>query len=296
MKVAFTGATGFVGRHMVRRFVNAGHDVVVLARPGSSTKLLPEQAVQIVEGELLRPETLPGVFEGCEVVVHLVGIIRETPDVTFSQAHVEAVRNVIECARKAGARRIIHMSAIGARADAASRYHQTKWDGEESVRGSGIEWVVLRPSIIFGKGDGFTAMLVDLIRKAPVIPVIGPGSNLLQPIAVEDVSSAFLASAENEEHAGHTYQLGGPDRLQYKQIVRMIARQMGSRKPQVHLPLALMRPLAAILSRLISKFPLTPDVITMLEEDNLADPNDAEAVFGLTLTAFQDGLKKILAA
>ncbi len=228
-------------------------------------------------------------------LIHLVGIIRERSGASFEAVHVRGTNNVIEAAAASGVRRIVHMSAAGTRPGAASRYHQSKWRAEESVRASGLEWTILRPSLIFGKGDGFTTMLIDLVRKAPVVPVIGSGRNLFQPIAVEDVSAAFAACVEDAAMAGNTFELGGPERLSFETILRVIAGRMKSRKPFVHVPAALMRLLSGTMSRVTSRFPLTPDQLIMLGEDNIAEPNHAVEALHLPLTPFAEGLDRILA-
>jgi len=295
VRVAVTGATGFVGRQVVKRLANAGHEIVAVVREGSPRDVLPEGTLEYATGDVADAVALEAAFRGCEAVVHLVGIIRETSGSTFQSVHVAGTRNVVEAARRAGVRRIVHMSALGTRADAASRYHRTKWDGEQAVRECGLEWVILRPSLIFGKGDGFTSTVIGLVNSWLLIPVIGSGDNLLQPIAVEDVSSIFLACLEKPEHVGQVYELGGPEQLRFREIVRVVARQMGSHKPRVHVPLPLVRMSCAVLSRLSRRFPLTPDLLLMLREDNVAEPNAAADVFGLSLTRFAAGLKRILA-
>lgn len=296
MNIAVTGATGFVGSHLCRLLVERGHKVTALVRPGSPRARLFGGEIGFAEGDITRPETLPAAFQGCDVVVNLVGIIRETRDQTFERIHAEGAAAVALAAREAGVRRLVHMSAAGTRPHAPSAYHRTKWMGEEAVRASGLQWVILRPSLIFGIGDGFTTTMMDLVRRAPVIPVIGSGKNRMQPIAVEDVCAAFASSAEEERHVGQTYDLGGPEQLTYEQIVRMVARELGVRRLFVHLPVWLMMPLSGVLSRISSRFPLTPDQIRMLQEDNVAEPNHAHEVFGLELMRLEDGLKKIVAS
>ena len=294
MKIGFTGGTGFVGSYMLRRFVNAGHTVTALVRGGESTDKLPESAISFVHGDITDPETLLGAFDGCDIVVNLVGIIREAGGATFDHVHVQGSANVVAAAKASGVRKFVQMSSCGTRPGAKSRYHITKWQAEEVVRGSGMEWVILRPSLIFGKGDGFTSLLIDLVKKAPIIPIIGAGSNLMQPIAIEDVTSTFLAAVEDDAHNGHTYELGGPERLRFKDIVRMVARQMGSHKLRIHVPLLIVSPVTYLMSRITSRFPLTPDQMILLQEDNIAEPNDVEDVFNLTLVPFSEGLKKIM--
>ncbi|MCC6485333.1 MAG: complex I NDUFA9 subunit family protein [Armatimonadetes bacterium] len=294
MKVGFTGATGFVGSHMVRRFVNGGHSVVCLVRRGEASSTLPGGPIRLREGDITNPDSLKGVFDGCELVVNLVGIIREVADATFERIHAEGTDNVLRAAEQSGVPRFIQMSSLGVRPGAKSLYHQTKWRAEESVRASAMAWTIFRPSVIFGRGDGFTTMLKDLISRAPVVPIVGSGSHLIQPVAIEDVTACFLAAGTEEGHAGQIYELGGPQQLRFVDIVRTMARQMGYRKPRVHLPLWLIGPFVRAASRVTTRFPLTTDQLIMLREDNVTDHNAAQEVFGLTLIPFSDGLKRLL--
>jgi len=295
VRIALTGATGFVGRAMARELAGRGHHLTCLVRSDPRPGQLPAEGVTVARGDILSPDSLARAFAGCDALIHLVGIIRERSGASFEAVHVRGTNNVIEAAAASGVRRIVHMSAAGTRPGAASRYHQSKWRAEESVRASGLEWTILRPSLIFGKGDGFTTMLIDLVRKAPVVPVIGSGRNLFQPIAVEDVSAAFAACVEDAAMAGNTFELGGPERLSFETILRVIAGRMKSRKPFVHVPAALMRLLSGTMSRVTSRFPLTPDQLIMLGEDNIAEPNHAVEALHLPLTPFAEGLDRILA-
>jgi len=283
VRIALTGATGLAGR---------GHHLTCLVRSDPRPGQLPAEGVTVARGDILSPDSLARAFAGCDALIHLVGIIRERSGASFEAVHVRGTNNVIEAAAASGVRRIVHMSAAGTRPGAASRYHQSKWRAEESVRASGLEWTILRPSLIFGKGDGFTTMLIDLVRKAPVVPVIGSGRNLFQPIAV---SAAFAACVEDAAMAGNTFELGGPERLSFETILRVIAGRMKSRKPFVHVPAALMRLLSGTMSRVTSRFPLTPDQLIMLGEDNIAEPNHAVEALHLPLTPFAEGLDRILA-
>lgn len=296
MRIALTGATGFVGRAMARELAGRGHHLTCLVRSDPRPGQLPAEGVTVARGDILSPDSLARAFEDCDAVVHLVGIIRESSRASFEAVHVLGTDNVLEAAAACGVRRIVHMSAAGTRPGAASRYHQSKWRAEEAARASGLEWTILRPSLIFGKGDGFTTMLIDLVRKAPVVPVIGSGRNLFQPIAVEDVCNAFAACLEDAAAmAGNTFELGGPERLSFETILRVIAGRMKSRKPFVHVPAALMRLLSGTMSSVTSRFPLTPDQLIMLGEDNIAEPNHAVEALHLPLTPFAEGLDRILA-
>jgi len=306
VKVLLTGATGFVGGHTLAALAARGHEVTCLVRAPSADRLKASarQVIGDVLGDMLgdvlgdapggvpgdatRPRGLAEAMAGMHAVVHLVGIIRELPakGVTFERLHVEATRNVILAAREAGVRRIVHMSANGARPEAPSRYHRTKWAAEELVRGSGLAYTIFRPSIIFGPGDSFVSLLAGILRRAPVVPVVGDGRYQLQPVAVATVAAGFSLALEKEAALARSFEVGGPDRLTYDAVLDTVAEALGRRPPlKLHLPVAPLRLLARALSR-FPWFPLTPDQITMLLAGNTCDAAPFYQTFGLTPVPF----------
>ncbi|SFU48190.1 NADH dehydrogenase [Alicyclobacillus macrosporangiidus] len=277
-----------MGVPVVNALVRAGHEVVILQRPGS-TRPLRRTGVEIVTGEVTDEAALAVGMWGCDAVVHLVGIIRELPrrGVTMQRMHVDATRAVLAAARQAGISRVVHMSALGARPDAVSAYHRTKWAAEEAVRASGLRHTIFRPSVIFGRGGPgpeFVGQLADLVRFAPVVPVIGDGSFPLQPVAVETVAGAIAQAVVSPRDAA--YELGGPEVLTYLDILRRIAVALGRPLRTVRVPVGVMRALVPILQRFPS-FPLTQDQLTMLLEGNVCmDPDAAYRDFDLAPVPF----------
>jgi NADH dehydrogenase len=294
-RVFVTGATGFVGRAVVQALRAEGHAVRCLVRRGSEPDLHGFEAIERVEGDILDPAAaLEADIRGCDTVVHLVGIIREYPSrgVTFERIHHEGTRNLVQAAAAAGARRFLHMSALGTRAGARSRYHQTKWAGEEAVRGSGLAWTIFRPSIIYGPGDGFLSLLAGMVRRLPVVPVLGDGRNRLQPVPVEQVAAGFARAVRHEASTKQTYSVAGPDALSMVEVLTMLGTALHRRVRLARVPLTLVRPMAAALHRLPS-FPVTPDQLLMLEEDNVGDPQSFYTAFKLTPVPFAQGLRQL---
>ncbi|MDO3377999.1 complex I NDUFA9 subunit family protein [Geoalkalibacter halelectricus] len=299
MKVYLTGSTGFVGREVLHQLLAAGHTVRCLVRPGSEGRLPIEKNIEVRLGDVTDAESLAGSLEGCDAAVHLVGIIREFPGkgITFQRLHTEASRNLVAAAEAQGIRRYLHMSANGTRPAAESLYHQTKWQGEEAVRASTLEWTIFRPSLIFGPGDEFVNMLADLIRKTPVVPVIGDGRYQMAPVAVEDVAAAFVAALDKEQCIGQTYPLCGPQAFSYDEILDLVGAACG--KPRVHKlhhPVCLMKPVIKMLQG-IPQFPITSSQLTMLLEGNVCDGEAQRAwntVFAIEPKEFAEGIRKYL--
>ena len=295
-RVFITGGTGFVGRAVIQALRAEGYAVRCLVRRGSEPDLRGFGAIERVEGDVMARQTLDDGLAGCDAVVHLVGIIRERPAIgsTFERVHVQGTQNVLGAAAAAGVRRYLHMSALGARAGARSRYHRTKWAAEEAVRSSPLPWTIFRPSIVYGPGDEFVTMLRGMIEGLPVVPVIGSGRQRLQPVPVAQVAQGFARALALEATVKHTYDVGGPDAVSMVELLDMIAGALGRRRRlKVHVPIRLVRPVTQILHRLPG-YPLTPDQLLMLEEDNTCDPSAFFSTFGLTPVPLAAGLRALL--
>ncbi len=285
--ILVTGGTGFVGRHIVARLISAGGKVRVLARSRVETP-----GAEMAAGDIRDLSAVARAARECEAVIHLVGIIREQGDATFRRMHVDATRTVIQACQEAGVPRLVHMSALGARPGAKSEYHRTKWEAEELVRASGLPATIFRPSVIFGPGGGFVAELRKLVRGGPVIPIIGDGMALLQPIWVDDVASCLTQAINKPEASGKAYELGGPETFGFEPLIDLIAEAEGISKPKVHLPVALVRPAAATLGRLFSRFPVTSDQLTMLLEDSVCDITAMQETFGIRPASLRDHVQE----
>jgi len=277
-RVFLTGATGFVGREVRRQLLEAGWEVVAIARHMSASTSAP-RVIQVAAD--INGEAWPRWCEGCTAAIHLVGIIREAPrqGVTFDRVHRLATDRVIAACKELGISRLVHMSALGARPGTVTGYQRSKWAAEEAVRASNLEWTIVRPSVIFGVGDGFTTSLAGPLRRFPLFPVFGDGQARLQPIAVAEVARAIVRALETPASVRHVVELGGPEPLTYDEVLRRTARALGRRPGLVHLPVGLSRFLVAML-QLVPGAPITRDQLTMLLEGSTCDTAPAAALFG----------------
>lgn len=291
MKIFISGGTGFVGGHLVRELLQRGHQLRLLTHQRRQAS----DGIEQVEGDVSRPETFEEALNGCDAAINLVGIIREFPskNVTFRKLHVQATDNLLMAARKGGVRRYLQMSALGTRPDAVAEYHRTKWQAEELVRASGLEWTIFRPSLIFGPKDAFINMLADQLRLAPVMPVIGSGSYRLQPIHADDVARCFALALEKPETVGQSYELCGNDRMSYEELLDTIAVTIGRSKPfKPHAPLGLMKMIIPIMQSL-PQFPITSDQLQMLLEESICD-GVWQKTFGFQPLGFKEGIGEYL--
>jgi uncharacterized protein YbjT (DUF2867 family) len=296
MKVYLTGATGFVGRHMLERLLAEGHAVRAAVRglPGQNSRLVAhtqhlgrKDDFQWVHGDIVEGTRLDEGMQGCDAVIHLVGIIVEKGTNTFERVHHLGTRNVVEAAKRAGIKRFVQMSALGVRANGVAPYQTTKWKGEEEVRQSGIPFCILRPSLIFGEGDGFVTQMMATMRSAPLLrPVPGDGTPKFRPIAVEDVTTCFLRALTYEAATNQTVDLGGADELTLNEVLEEIARCAGVRKPAVHIPMPLMMAGATVAQKLLKNPPVTVDQLRMLREGSTCDIGPMKRIFGVNPRGF----------
>ncbi len=298
MKIFLTGATGFVGKHMLPRLLREGHDVRALLRgpEGQTGRLasfgeMPQgwkDKVSFARSDVVSGAGLEAGMQGCDAVIHLVGIIIEKGGNTFEAVHHIGTSNAVQAAKRAGIKRFVHMSALGARPDGVSTYQTSKWKGEEEVRGAGIPYCILRPSLIFGPGDGFVTQMMDTMRKAPLLrPVPGSGNPKFRPVFVDDVTACFARALSADAATNQTIELGGADELSLNDVLREIARCAGIRKPAVHIPLPLMFLGAAVAQTLLSNPPVTVDQLRMLREGSTCDIEPMKRIFGIQPAGFK---------
>lgn len=296
MKVFLTGGTGFVGSEVLRQMVAAGLVVRALVRKGSEDKLAALENVEVHPGDVTDAASLVGGMAGCDAVIHLIGIIREFPHrgITFKKMHVEGTENVLEAAAEQGVRRYLHMSSNGTRERGNTAYHRTKWQGEELVRASNLDWTIFRPSLIFGPGSEFVNMLATLIRKLPVVPVIGDGKYRMQPVAVGQVAASFVKALAMSATIGATYQLGGGTSYSYDEILDLTAHALGKENAaKIHQPLFMIKPMVKLLQG-FEQFPITEDQLKMLIEGNVCDPAEWAEAFGLEPLSYAQGIGSCL--
>ena len=300
MKILVTGASGFVGSHAVRWLVKAGHTVVGVSRkmPGQD-RSAPEaryiDGVDVGDPATLRPE----IFEGVEAVAHLVGIIREAGHgQTFHRIHVEGTANVVAAAKAAGSvSKFVYVSAIGSTEDAPANYSRTKAQAEERVKMSGLNFVILRPSIILGADGEFAEQISALVQHGglpfpapfPFIPVPGSGLNKFQPIYVDDLMNCLTQALATPVADGAIVELGGADKVTFNELLKAFAVRLGVRKPMLHTPIAALMAIAPLFECLPNP-PVTRDQLKNLSRDSICDNSNMIRRFGMTPRGFNQAM------
>jgi uncharacterized protein YbjT (DUF2867 family) len=292
--ILVTGGTGFIGPKVVHALRAEEKDVRCLVRDRSRARQLAAWGCELVEGAMTDPESLRRAADGCEAVVHLVAIIVGKPE-EFEHVMTQGTRDLVAAAKEASVRRFVLMSALGTseRTKELTPYYRSKWQMEQAVKGSGIEHVIFRPSFVFGRDGGVLPTFMRLVRYAPAIPVVGPGTQRLQPIWVEDVAAYFAKSVEIPEAANRTFELGGPDVVTWDGLYDRIKAVLGKRRPKLHVPFGVMRLNAALLEALPGPAPITRDQVKMLEAgDNVVTNDDAVRTFKLPLVSLDEQIRR----
>jgi uncharacterized protein YbjT (DUF2867 family) len=292
--ILVTGATGFVGGHVVHTLRADGRDVRCLVRDPRRGERLQAWGCELAEGDVTRPESLHAAAAGCDTVIHLVAIRQGRPE-QFQRVMIDGTRNLIAAARQAGMSRFIHMSALGTTAETKGLvpYYGAKWEMEQDVKSAGIPYVVFRPSFVFGKDGGILPTFAKLARLAPVTPIVGSGTQRIQPIWADDVGAYFSKAVDLDAATDHTFELGGPDAVTWNEFWERLKRARGSRRPSVHVPMGLMKINALVTERLPGDIPLTRDLLKMLEAgDNVVTDTSAVEIFAIPLVALDEQLRR----
>lgn len=291
MSVLVTGASGFVGRAVTAALAERGVHVRAMVRSAAGADALADVDCELVRGDVTDPASLLAAARGMRSIVHLVAIIEGSPE-TFERVMAAGTGNLVEASREAGVRRIVLMSALGTGSGATIPYFRAKWAAEQAVRRSGTGHTILRPSFVLGPGGGVLPRLARLARLLPVTPVLGPGTQRVQPIWLGDVVRAVELALEQER--SDVVELGGPDVVTWNELWDRLKTALGTRRPTVHVPFWLARGPAALLERVPSA-PLTRDQLQMLEgPDNIvSDGGSSLRALGLSgLVGLDDQLRR----
>ena len=274
-RVTIVGGSGFIGRYVVKRLAARGVVVAVVGRHAAAAGFLRPMGdvgqIALVNAGLDDEARLAAAIEGADAVISLAGILYEKGRQTFDGVMHQGAGRLARLAKAAGARRFVHVSAIGADSVSPSAYGRAKAAGDAAVRAAFPEAVILRPSIVFGPEDDFFNRFADLARYLPALPLIGGGQTRFQPVYVGDVADAAMAALDRPEAAGRIYQLGGPEVYSFRELMELVLRETRRRRLLVSVPLSLAMIQATFLEFLPVP-PLTRDQVKLLQRDNIVLP------------------------
>ena len=300
MKVLVTGGTGLVGKAAVDHLLRAGHTVRLLSRHAGDDARQWASGVEAHPGDVSSDTAVRGAADGCDAVLHAAGIVSERPpEVTFQAVNVEGTRRLAREAARAGVRRFVYVSSLGAEAG-ESGYHRSKRAAEEAVRAEAPPgWLILRPGNVYGPGDEVISLLLKLVRTLPVVPLIGRGDQPFQPVWAEDLGLALARAVERSEPAGTVLDLAWPDVTTTREVVDLLEKITGKKTVHLPVPEALAKLGAQAAEAVGLDVRVTDDQLTMLLEGNVIAPGRVNAltdVFGVTPHTLGEGLGKLVDA
>src|SRR6266849_354311 len=289
--ILITGATGYIGRHLVARLVAQGERPRCLLRDISRAKrILPADKVELVEGATTSPDSLGAAVQGVDTIVHAACLTADRKQSTgneYEKTNVQGTASLIKVAKKAGVKRIIEIGGLGTTPDKPGSYMQGRYLAEKMLKESGLDWTIIQPSVLFGKGAPFIKGLTDLIRTSPVVPLIGGGKVMFQPIYVEDVVTVIIKVLEDPARTtGKTYTIGGPQYYSFTQIIDALLHAMHKSRVKAYAPTLLVGVGAAVMEAVLPRPPLTSAAMALFSFNNTTDLNSVERDFAFTPMSF----------
>ena len=296
MRVLVAGGTGVIGVSATTQLVKRGHEVRLLSRNAKEDARQWPTGVETWQASICEQNELKGCAEGCDLVLHLAGIMEESPPrLTYETVNVEGTRNLVREAERCKVGRFIYLSSLGAEAG-TSPYHRSKRRAEEIVRGFAGGWIILRPGNVYGPGDDVISLLLTLVRTLPVVPVIGSGDDKFQPIWVEDLVAVIGESVRRTDLHGRVLEVAGEERTSIDEVLDKLSEITGRTPARVPIPSFIASAGITIASLLGAQVPITDSQLTMLSEGNVISTpgtNALTSVFQIKPTPLDTGLRKL---
>lgn len=265
MRIAITGATGFVGAHLTTRLESEAHELVLIARRSKNDD------ARFRINDLSNTEQLRELFTGCQAIAHCAGINRELGEQTYERVHVEGTRNVVEAAKAAGVEKIVLMSFLRARPNCGSPYHESKWQAEEIVRDSGLDYTILKAGVVYGRGDHMLDHLSHALHTFPVFGLVGFKEKSIRPLAIEDLVHVMRAALIDRRLKRQTVAVLGPEEIYLSEAVRRVAEVVGKQPLMLPLPVVCHISMASFFEWTM-KIPLTSLAQVRILSEGVVEP------------------------
>jgi NADH dehydrogenase len=267
------GATGFLGRFVIERMLKCDYPIRVITRGGadwqhSTVSTLRHKGVDVIIGDVTDEKTVAKAVEGTSAIINMAGCFRESAKASFEALNIDTVEWLTKYGLAAKVQRMIHVSCLGAREESDCRYFKTKFDGEEIIRDSKTYWTIFRPSFIFGKTFPLLEHLKPLITFKLFLPVIGSGTNTIQPVFVEDVADCIVQSIYNRDTVGKSFDLVGPEDYQMLELLEMARDELGIGGPTMNLPSQFSGKTLGVMAKALPRSILSNDLAGMMSDES----------------------------
>ena len=294
MNIFLTGASGFVGKEILKRLLEKDYNVFALVRDEKKLNI-KHGNLTLVNGDILKVDTYKNALSNCDAIINLVGIIREYPKrgITFYKLHFEATKNLVDLAKQFHIKRFIQMSANGTRENAASNYHKTKYMAENYVIKSDLDYTIFRPSVVYGPGDEFINMLNSMMKRTFLFTYFGDGGYKMQPVSVYEVAELFVNAIENRNTFKKIYSVCGNKVLTYKELLQLIIRITNKKVFLFSIPEIFISIFVKIFGN-TTFTPITTDQFIMLKEGNICKDDNIFNELGVRQLPIEDVLKSYL--
>jgi NADH dehydrogenase len=300
MKIAITGGTGFIGRHLAKDLIARGHEVVVISRGKYTRNTQPIEEATFVSADVNDTAKLTEAFRGCDTVAHCAGTSTETAEQTYQSLHVDGAQSAVTAAENAGVKKFVLLSYLSVRPNVKSEYHTTKWQGEEIVRASKLNYTILKAGLVYGEGDHLLNNLSNLFKRLPIFATVGMKEKNVRLLAVEDLVDVIRVCLLDENRlARQSVAVTGPEEFPFSHAARRIAKAMGKSIIVLPFPVLFQRILAWFSEGFMPKPLITKSQVQMLADgvsqptpESIQLPDDMKPKIQFTEEQIKKGLPK----
>tara|TARA_B100001113_G_scaffold353578_1_gene358461 strand:- start:590 stop:1495 length:906 start_codon:yes stop_codon:yes gene_type:complete len=273
-KVITVFGTGFIGKNLIYQLLEMGNIVRAVSRnPYLQGKLGPmgnASNLDICYGNIVKPQTIESYIANSDIIINLVGVLHESGGETYFNSHVTGIKNIAELSLKHEVNELIHISSIGANENSDSKYQSTKGKGEKILLENFPKAKIIRPSIVFGPGDGFFSVQSKIVKLSPIVPMFGGGNNKFQPIYVKDLIEGIIKLLNSKDDRGKVYEFGGPDVMTMKEVYELILKTLEIKRLLIPAPTVVAK-FIATFAQLLPDPIITRDLVKILKFDNVVN-------------------------
>ena len=296
MKILLTGANGFLGKIVTTKLVNEGHNITALViLEEDTTYLATLKNVKIFRGDIIDINSIKNAMNGIDIVVHLAALLNNSDENLNMKINYEGTKNIADLAEKNNIKKFVFTSSMTSTSNNPNAYGKSKRLAEEYLKTKKFKTIIIRPTLLYGKGGVAFKKLIDMINMLPIfVPIIGRGNSIKQPIYVEDAAEIIKKSVTMKIDENKTYQMGGSEQIEFSDYVKKILKLQGKNKILLHIPRFFVWTMLGMAEKITKKLPITREGILELETDTIVDSSIIKNDFQIGLLTLDEGIKKSL--